>query len=130
MWDALWQPFVHYAAELRVFLRAALAAYPAAGTRLIVRTLNAACCADAKNAEATDFSNAGRTALFNAELLRAVAEVLPPARVRVWDVFALGDARDPATAAGMRSSCGPPHEPAQDVLVENQVFLNGFCREV
>ncbi len=129
MWDYIWQPYVHFAAELRVFFRAVLASYPDDETLLVVRTVNAACCADARNAEQQNYATGGRVALFNAEILRAASEELPPVRTRVWDVFALGDARDPATAARLRTECGPPHEHAPDVMIEDELLLNGLCHE-
>ena len=129
MWDAKWQPVQHFRSELRLFFAAAAAAYPDERTLLVVRTANAGCCAREADPELDDRATGGRIALLNAEIVLAAREALPPARMRLWDVYALGDARSPATAAALREGCRAPHEPAQDVAIEDEILLNGLCAE-
>jgi hypothetical protein len=49
------------------------------------------------------------------------------ARLRVWDVFAIGEARQLAATLAHLAACQNGHERAEDIALENQVLMNLVC---
>jgi len=134
MWDSAWQSTEHYSNQLDAFLPALLEAYPDNRTIIVLRTPNHQCCAkkvrDSRE-DAMSFANAGRVTLHAALTRHKFHAFLDGSgRLRVWDVFAMGAARPLDMSSGIKAGCQVPHEPSQEVALENDYLLTALCGEL
>jgi hypothetical protein len=133
MWDSAWQSTEHYSNQLDAFLPALLEAYPDNRTLIVLRTPNHQCCAkkvrDSRE-DAMSFANSGRVTLHAALTRHKFHAFLEGSgRLRVWDVFAMGAARPLDMSSGIKAGCQVPHEPSQEVALENDYLLTALCGE-
>ena len=122
VWDAAWQSFARLQLGMAALVQRLRAMYPHPGTLLVYRTANHHCCADH---EPHLFYTSGRVRLYNAYVRGALEEAFGE-RLRVLDVYGMGDMRGSARSEALTKSCAG-HEPSEDITVENQVLLNALC---
>ena len=77
------------------------------------------------------FANSGRVTLHAALTRHKFHAFLEGSgRLRVWDVFAMGAARPLDMSSGIKAGCQVPHEPSQEVALENDYLLTALCGEL
>ena len=124
-WEVAFSSFPRFAASIELLAADLLDHYPAT-TLFIYRTLNFLSGVDPNHLYA---STGGKAAAVHEHALRVLRERLG-GRLRVWDVWALGEARPLAETRAQIAGCHSNHEHSEDIDVSIQVLLNGLCNKI
>ena len=127
-WDAAYGTLARFERELPDFAEELDAAFPPP-TVFIYRTPTffAGDDALAERNRGRRWMSSAKTARMHALALAALRRSPLAARLLVWDVYAIGEARPLAATLAHLAACQNGHERAEDIALENQVLFNLVC---
>ncbi|KAK9760081.1 hypothetical protein K7432_016260 [Basidiobolus ranarum] len=121
-WDAAFSPFLEFAKSLNDLIQRLQQLYTNNGIPVIVRTGQHFCCRVDTSTTSRRFSRL-RVDLYEKY---ATAELVRHLNARVWDVYQLGAAKDPAMQLDSLD-CPSNHARSEVVEIENQILFNMLC---